>query len=45
MRLVIQRVQRASVTVSEELVSQIGRGICVLVGVFHQDTMDTAETM
>ncbi|XP_066970486.1 D-aminoacyl-tRNA deacylase 1 [Macrobrachium rosenbergii] len=38
MRAVIQRVQRASVTVGGELVSSIGRGLCVLIGIHKNDT-------
>ena len=38
MRAVIQRVSEASVTVSEEVVSAIGQGFLVLVGVGHDDT-------
>lgn len=37
MRAVVQRVSRASVTVGDELVGAIGAGICVLVGVTHDD--------
>lgn len=40
MRLVIQRVSEASVSVAEETVGRIGRGLMVLVGVEHGDTMD-----
>ena len=38
MRLVIQRVQRASVTVDGAVVSQIGKGLLVLVGVENGDS-------
>ena len=38
MRLVIQRVKQASVTVDGNGVSQIGHGLLVLVGVSHGDT-------
>lgn len=37
MRAVVQRVQRASVTVGDEVVGQIGAGLCALVGVTHDD--------
>ncbi|MBO4646137.1 MAG: D-tyrosyl-tRNA(Tyr) deacylase [Bacteroidales bacterium] len=37
MRLVIQRVQRASVTIAEERVADIGQGLLVLVGVENGD--------
>ncbi|XP_067009829.2 D-aminoacyl-tRNA deacylase 1 isoform X1 [Anabrus simplex] len=38
MKVVVQRVVKASVTVDEELVSSIGRGLCVLVGISRDDT-------
>jgi D-tyrosyl-tRNA(Tyr) deacylase len=38
MRAVVQRVSRASVTVGDEVVGAIGAGLCVLVGVTHEDT-------
>ncbi|CAN6619555.1 D-aminoacyl-tRNA deacylase [Trichomonascus vanleenenianus] len=38
MRAVIQRVKSASVTVDSQVVSSIGRGLLVLVGVGHEDT-------
>ncbi|EGD73639.1 D-tyrosyl-tRNATyr deacylase 1 [Salpingoeca rosetta] len=38
MRAVVQRVVRASVAVGDEVVSQIDRGLCVLVGITHDDT-------
>jgi D-aminoacyl-tRNA deacylase len=44
-RLVIQRVRRASVRVGEELVGEIGPGALVLVGVSHADTPDIAARM
>lgn len=40
MRIVIQRVSRASVTVGAETVSSIGRGMMMLVGVEKGDTAD-----
>lgn len=40
MRLVIQRVSRASVSVSGECISEIGSGLLVLVGVEAGDTED-----
>lgn len=42
MRLVIQRVKRASVTIDNEIYSSIGQGLMVLVGV---ENGDTAEDM
>ena len=34
MRAVIQRVQRASVTVNEEIVAEIGEGLLIMLGMF-----------
>ncbi|XP_024145843.1 D-aminoacyl-tRNA deacylase 1 isoform X2 [Oryzias melastigma] len=45
MRAVIQRVTKASVTVGEEQVSSIGRGLCVLLGISVDDTQKDAEYM
>lgn len=42
MRALVQRVSSASVTVHGETVGEIGRGLCVLVGVTHGDTADVA---
>ncbi|MCY4554229.1 MAG: D-aminoacyl-tRNA deacylase [Candidatus Poribacteria bacterium] len=38
MRAVVQRVKSASVTVDSELVSKIGAGVLVFLGVAHDDT-------
>jgi D-tyrosyl-tRNA(Tyr) deacylase len=38
MRALVQRVSRASVSVRGELVSEIGPGLLVLLGVTHEDT-------
>ncbi|KAJ3615143.1 hypothetical protein NHX12_018711 [Muraenolepis orangiensis] len=38
MRAIIQRVTKASVTVGEEQVSSIGRGLCVMLGISVEDT-------
>ena len=38
MRAVVQRVSRASVTISGELVGQIGEGLLVLLGVSNEDS-------
>jgi D-tyrosyl-tRNA(Tyr) deacylase len=43
MRCVIQRVRRASVTVGDELVSRIERGLVVLAGVQKGDTEERAR--
>jgi D-aminoacyl-tRNA deacylase len=37
MRALIQRVNRAAVTVDGEITGEIGRGLCVFVGVTHSD--------
>ncbi len=42
MRAVVQRVSEAEVTVEGERVGSIGAGLCVLVGVTHDDTRATA---
>ena len=43
MRLVIQRVTHASVTVDGQVVGQCGRGCCILVGVKVGDTQAEAQ--
>ena len=45
MRVVLQRVRRASVTVDGELVASIGRGYLLLVGIGPQDADDEVERM
>lgn len=40
MRAVVQRVSSARVMVDGEVVGQIGRGLCVLLGVAEDDTSD-----
>jgi len=45
MRAVVQRVAAAQVTVDDELVSSIGPGLCVLLGVTHSDGSDEAAKM
>ncbi|MCU0311494.1 MAG: D-aminoacyl-tRNA deacylase [Acidimicrobiales bacterium] len=45
MRAVVQRVSEASVTVGGEVSGRIGQGLCVLVGVTHDDGPDTASTL
>lgn len=45
MRAVVQRVREASVTVEGETVGAIGAGLCVLVGVTHDDDRATAFAM
>ncbi|MBQ3654130.1 MAG: D-tyrosyl-tRNA(Tyr) deacylase [Synergistaceae bacterium] len=43
MRLVIQRVKRASVTIEGRDKRGIGQGMCVLIGVTHSDTEASAD--
>ena len=45
MRLLLQRVTRASVAVDGEVVGRIGPGLMVLVGVGHDDDEALAESM
>jgi len=45
MRGLVQRVQSASVMVGDELVGAIGQGLCVLVGVTHDDTEVAARKL
>ncbi len=45
MKAVIQRVQNASVTVEGELISQIGKGYLLLLGVMDDDTPEDAEIL
>jgi len=43
MRIVIQRVSQASVTIDGELKSAIGNGLLILLGVCEDDTKDDAD--
>ncbi len=45
MRAVVQRVSEASVSVDGETVGRIGPGLCVLVGVTHDDDEPTARRL
>jgi D-tyrosyl-tRNA(Tyr) deacylase len=45
MRGLVQRVSQASVTVDDEIVGSIGAGLCVLVGVTHDDTDANARKL
>jgi D-tyrosyl-tRNA(Tyr) deacylase len=44
-RAVVQRVSRASVTVGGEVVGRIGPGLCVFVGVTHDDDEGRARRL
>ena len=43
MKAVIQRVTSASVTVDGEVISSIGRGLCVLIGIHRDDTKEQMD--
>lgn len=43
MRACVQRVSQCSVTVDEQVVGRIGRGLLVLLGVTHDDTQADVE--
>ena len=43
MRIVIQRVSEASVTVAGEVISKIGKGMMILLGIEDADTEDDVE--
>lgn len=45
MRLLLQRVARAQVTVDERVVGQIGAGLVCLVGIGHQDDEATVSAL
>lgn len=45
MRVLLQRVTRASVTVDGRIVGEIGSGLLALVGVAHGDTAATAQRL
>jgi D-tyrosyl-tRNA(Tyr) deacylase len=44
-RAVVQRVTEARVRVAGEIVGEIGPGLCVLVGVTHDDSVATAQKL
>ncbi len=45
MKLLIQRVSNASVTIEERTVGSIGKGFCVFVGISDTDTKEIADKM
>ncbi len=45
MRLVVQRVSSASVSVGDEVVGRCGRGLAILVGIAHGDTDHDASQL
>ena len=44
MKVVLQRVKTASVSVDGEIVSSIGKGFLLLVGIGNEDTEETLQT-
>ncbi|XP_012696413.1 D-aminoacyl-tRNA deacylase 1 [Clupea harengus] len=45
MKVVIQRVTQASVSVGEQQISSIGKGLCVLLGISTEDTQKDVDYM
>ncbi len=45
MRVVVQRVSQAQVSVESKIVSSIGKGYLLLIGMTHEDDIDTAKQM
>ncbi len=45
MRVVLQRVSRASVSIDGRITGAIGRGFCLLVGLTHGDSVATVDWM
>lgn len=43
MRAVVQRVKSCFVVVDDKVVGEIGKGLCVLLGVAHDDTEEDAD--
>lgn len=45
MKLIIQRVKNADVTVDEETIGKIEQGLCILVGIKAGDTLEVVKKM
>ena len=43
MKVVVQRVKRAKVTVQDKVIGKIDNGLLVLLGVTHMDTKENAD--
>jgi D-tyrosyl-tRNA(Tyr) deacylase len=43
MRVLIQRVSQASVTVDQQVISKIGKGLLILLGIGHGDGEEQAQ--
>ncbi len=43
MRVVLQRVSKASVTIEDKIVSEIGHGLLILVGIEDEDTLEDID--
>lgn len=43
MKVVLQRVKKATVTVDEKIVGQIGKGYLILLGIGKEDTKETVD--
>jgi D-tyrosyl-tRNA(Tyr) deacylase len=43
MRLVVQRVDKASVSVNERIISSMGKGLLVFLGIEREDTHEDAD--
>ena len=45
MRLILQRVSRAAVRIDQQVIGEVGRGYCILVGLTHTDTLAEVQWM